>query len=35
MLEQLKEEATELGIKFNPNIGEDKLQAKIDAFYEA
>lgn len=34
MLEQLKEEATELGIKFNPNIGEAKLQEKIDAYYE-
>ena len=34
-LDLLKEEATDLGIKFNPNIGEDKLQAKIDAHYEA
>lgn len=30
-IEALKAEATELGIKFNPNIGADKLQAKIDA----
>jgi hypothetical protein len=34
-LDQLKEEAAELGIDFNPRIGEEKLQAKIDAHYEA
>jgi hypothetical protein len=30
-LKLLKKEATELGITFNPNIGKDKLKAKIDA----
>ena len=34
-LDELKEEATQLGIKFNVNIKEEKLQEKIDAFYEA
>ena len=34
-LEQLKAEATELGIDFNPRIGEAKLQEKIDAHYES
>lgn len=34
-LEQLKEEAKELGINFSPNIGESKLQEKIDTYYEA
>ena len=29
-LSALKAEATELGIKFHPNIGEEKLQAKVD-----
>jgi hypothetical protein len=34
-LEDLKKEATELGIKFSANIGEAKLQEKIDQAYEA
>ena len=34
-LDELKEEATELGIDFNPRIGEVKLQEKIDAYYES
>lgn len=34
-LEELKAEATDLGIKFNPNISEAKLQEKIDAFYKS
>jgi len=34
-LEDLKLEATELGIDFNKNIGAVKLQEKIDAKYEA
>lgn len=34
-IDQLKQEATNLGIEFHPNIGEAKLQAKIDAFYES
>lgn len=34
-LKELKEEATDLGIKFSANIGEDKLQAKIDEYYES
>ena len=34
-IDQLKQEADELGISYNPRIGEDKLQAKIDAFYKA
>lgn len=34
-LDELKQEATELGIKFNPKIGEIKLQEKIDEFYKA
>jgi hypothetical protein len=33
-LEELKLEATSLGIKFNQNIGLDKLQAKVDEYYE-
>ena len=32
-LEELKQEAAELGISFQPNIGADKLQAKIDEWY--
>ena len=32
-IEELKQEATELGISFQPNIGADKLQAKIDEWY--
>ena len=35
MIDQLKEEATELGIKFSPNIGKEKLQEKIDAYYKS
>lgn len=34
-LDDLKQEATDLGITFNKNIGEAKLQEKIDAHYEA
>lgn len=34
-LEQLKEEAKELGITFNPRISEGKLQEKIDSYYES
>lgn len=34
-IEKLKQEATELGISFNQNIGVDKLQAKIDEFYKS
>ena len=34
-LEELKQEATELGISFNQNIGVEKLQAKIDEFYKS
>jgi len=34
-LEQLKAEATELGIEFNPRIGEAKLQEKVDAYYKS
>lgn len=34
-LDELKQEATELGIEFNPRIGEAKLQAKIDEYYES
>lgn len=33
--EELEQEAKELGIEFNPRIGDEKLQAKIDAFYES
>jgi len=33
-LQELKVEAKELGIDFSANIGEKKLQAKIDEFYE-
>lgn len=32
-LEELKQEATELGLSFPQNIGADKLQAKIDEYY--
>ncbi len=32
-LDDLKQEATELGITFNKNIGEAKLQEKVEAFY--
>ena len=33
--EELKQEAKDLGIEFSPNIGDEKLQAKIDAYYES
>ena len=33
-LDELKTEAAELGVQFSPNIGESKLQSKIDEFYE-
>ena len=33
-IDELKQEAKELGIKFNPNISETKLQERIDAWYE-
>jgi len=33
-LEELKQEAKELGITYNAKIGEVSLQAKIDAFYK-
>lgn len=32
---ELKSEATSLGIKYNPNIGQDKLQEKIDTHYSS
>ena len=32
-IDELKAEADSLGIKYNPNIGEEKLQAKIDDYY--
>ena len=34
-LEELRKEATELGIEFASNIGATKLRAKIDEFYES
>ena len=34
-LEELKQEATELGIQYNANIGEAKLAAKIEEYYAA
>ena len=34
-LDELKQEAKELGMAFSPNIGESKLQEKIDEFYAA
>lgn len=34
-LEELKIEATELGISFSPNIGQGKLKDKIEAHYAA
>lgn len=34
-LEELKKEAKDLGIAFSANIGEAKLQEKIDAYYES
>jgi hypothetical protein len=33
--EELKKEATDLGITFSANIGDEKLQAKIDEYYES
>jgi hypothetical protein len=34
-LNQLKEEARSLGIEFSANIGAEKLQAKLDEYYES
>lgn len=34
-LEELKQEAAELGISHSPNIGEEKLQSKIDEYYKS
>jgi len=34
-LEELKQEAAELGISHSPNIGEEKLQNKIDEYYKS
>lgn len=34
-LKQLKAEADSLGVKYSPNIGEAKLQEKIDAAYDS
>lgn len=34
-IEELREEATALGIAFNPKIGADKLAAKIEEYYAA
>lgn len=34
-IEELREEATVLGIAFNPKIGADKLAAKIEEYYAA
>ena len=34
-LDELKDEATSLGLKFNKAIGPSKLKEKIDAYYEA
>jgi PIN domain nuclease of toxin-antitoxin system len=34
-MEDLKQEAKELGINFSANIGEAKLKAKIDEYYES
>jgi hypothetical protein len=33
-LDELKQEATDLGVTYSPNIGESKLQSKIDEHYE-
>ena len=33
--EELKQEAKDLGIEFSANIGDEKLRAKIDAYYES
>lgn len=34
-LQELKQEADELGVKYSKNIGANKLQEKIEQFYEA
>lgn len=34
-LDELKQEAKELGLQFSPNIGESSLQKKVDDFYVA
>lgn len=34
-IEELKQEADELGIKYSPNIGAEKLASKIEEFYDA
>jgi hypothetical protein len=34
-LQELKQEADELGVSYNTNIGANKLQEKLDAHYEA
>lgn len=34
-MKELKKEATDLGITFPPNIKEETLKAKIEAYYEA
>ena len=34
-LDELKQEADDLGLKYNKNIGANKLQEKIEEFYEA
>jgi len=34
-LEELKKEATDLGITYSPNIGEAKLEAKIEEYYKS
>lgn len=34
-LQELKQEADELGVTYNKNIGANKLQEKIEQFYEA
>ena len=34
-LDELKSEADQLGVKYNPQIGAAKLKQKIDAYYES
>lgn len=34
-LDELKIEAAELGVQFSPNIGETKLQDKVNEFYDS
>jgi hypothetical protein len=34
-IEELRKEATELGIKFQPKLGAEKLKARIDEHYES